>query len=193
MSAQTKAIAARFRLSPAGPHNPDVRACTERYLGALGLPLDSESTAHRWALVTDGNRVVAVVGERVHPGTRIVEIAELFTAPGRNGVLAAYATMLVLKRLVDANVIDCVIASTDVTNVPQNKALERVFGAQPAGYIWSYGSSSPRGTPQTSAGSLLGVERPKSVDAEEIFGLGKTTVDRVFRKIFGEIDEGSEM
>jgi hypothetical protein len=177
MTERAKAIAARFLLSPAEPDDPDVRACMERYLAARGFPLDTRSTADRWARLTDNGEVVAIVGVRAHAGTRFVEITDLYPGPGRNGVLGVYAVMRFVKSLVDSRVIDCATGAVAAANKPHNRAIERVFGVQPEAYLFLYGTWLPAATPATTAG------------ANEIFGLSSVTLDQTFRNVFARTDD----
>jgi hypothetical protein len=188
MNERAKAIAARFRCAPAGADDPDVRACMERYLAAWGFPSGSRSTADRWVVVTDGREVVAVVGERAHPGTRTAEITDLYPGRGQNGTLGVYAVVEVLKHLVDGGAIDRIFWVSAAENKPHYRALKRVLGVEPIAFLWRYGGSTGSAE-QTDAQGTVASEPHSDVDAEDILGVGCATLNLAFQNIFGRVED----
>ena len=183
MNARAKAIAARFRCTPAVGEDPEVRACMERYLAAWGFPLGVRSTADRWFIITDGAEVVAVVGERAHTGTRTVEIADLYPGRGRNGILGVYAIVEVLKHLADGGTIERVFWVSAADNKPHYEALKRILGVEPVAFLWRYGSQVSTEQPDTH--SAAAPEPLSSVDADNILSVGSATLNRAFQEVFG--------
>ena len=179
LDGRARAIAARFRFEGAGAGDPAVRSCMQRYLAASGYPLDARSMADRWTRVNEGAAVVAVIGEKTQPDPRDLMLTDLYPGPGRKGIIGVYATVEVLKQLVESGRLNSLSWVSESANVRHNQALRRIFGVEPVAYFWRYGAIPVAGPLPEQP-----LEPPPDQALGQVFGLSGEALERVFQEVF---------